>query len=34
VPLYSLPVYYAHTKDLDFRPYPDELPRFWEARWK
>jgi peptide/nickel transport system substrate-binding protein len=27
-------VYYAHTKDLDFRPYPDELPRFWEARWK
>jgi peptide/nickel transport system substrate-binding protein len=34
VPLYSLPVYYAHTRDLDFRPYPDELPRFWEARWK
>jgi peptide/nickel transport system substrate-binding protein len=33
-PLYSLPVYYAYTKDLEFRPDPDELPRFWEARWK
>lgn len=33
-PLYSLPVYYAHTKDLDFKPYADEIPRFWEARWK
>jgi peptide/nickel transport system substrate-binding protein len=33
-PLYSLPVYYAHTKELDFRPYADEIPRFWEARWK
>jgi peptide/nickel transport system substrate-binding protein len=34
VPLYSLPVYYAHTRELQFQPYPDELPRFWEARWK
>jgi peptide/nickel transport system substrate-binding protein len=34
VPLYSLPVYYAYTKDLSFQPYPDEIPRFWEARWK
>jgi peptide/nickel transport system substrate-binding protein len=34
VPLYSLPVYYAYTKDLDFKPYPDELPRFWEYKWK
>jgi peptide/nickel transport system substrate-binding protein len=34
VPLYSLPVYYAYTRDLEFRPDPDELPRFWEARWK
>ena len=34
VPLYSLPVYYAYTKDLEFRPDPDELPRFWEARWR
>jgi peptide/nickel transport system substrate-binding protein len=34
VPLWSLPVNYAFTKDLAFTPYPDELPRFWEARWK
>ncbi len=34
VPLYSLPVYYAYTKDLRFTPYPDEIPRFWEVRWK
>jgi peptide/nickel transport system substrate-binding protein len=34
VPLYSLPVYYAYTKDLTFTAYPDELPRFWESRWK
>jgi peptide/nickel transport system substrate-binding protein len=34
VPLYSLPVYYAFTKGLQFQPYPDEIPRFWEARWK
>jgi len=33
-PLYSLPVYYAYSKELDFRPYADEIPRFWEARWK
>jgi peptide/nickel transport system substrate-binding protein len=34
VPLYSLPVFYAHAQELDFTPHPDELPRFWEARWK
>ena len=34
VPLYSLPVFYAHSKELDFRPHADESPRFWEARWK
>ncbi len=34
VPLYSLPVYYAYAKELEFRPYPDEIPRFWETRWK
>jgi peptide/nickel transport system substrate-binding protein len=34
VPLWSLPVNYAFSKDLAFAPYPDELPRFWEARWK
>ena len=34
VPLYSLPVYYAYVKELEFKPYPDEIPRFWETRWK
>ena len=34
VPLYSLPVYYAYTKDVTFEAYPDEIPRFWESRWK
>jgi peptide/nickel transport system substrate-binding protein len=34
VPMYSLPVYYAYTKDLEFTAYPDELPRFWESKWK
>ncbi len=25
---------YAYTKDLDFKTYPDELPRFYLAKWK
>lgn len=34
VPLYSLPVYYVATSDLNFKVYPDEMPRFWEMTWK
>ena len=34
VPLWSLPVYYVATADLDFKAYPDEMPRFWEMSWK
>ncbi|MEJ8834841.1 ABC transporter substrate-binding protein [Ramlibacter sp. AN1133] len=34
VPLWSLPVYYVATKEVNFRPYADELPRFWEMSWK
>lgn len=34
VPLYSLPVYYVASKDLNFKAYPDELVRFWEMSWK
>ena len=34
VPLYALTTYYASSKDLDFKAYPDELPRFWEMKWK
>lgn len=33
-PLFSYSTYYAHTADLDFTAYPDELPRFYEASWK
>ncbi|WP_242495061.1 hypothetical protein [Salinicola tamaricis] len=33
-PLFSYSTYYAYTSDLNFTPYPDELPRFVEASWK
>jgi peptide/nickel transport system substrate-binding protein len=34
VPLYNLVTFYVASKDLEFASYPDELPRFWEMRWK
>ncbi|MEJ5377352.1 MAG: ABC transporter substrate-binding protein [bacterium] len=34
VPLFSYVSNYAFHKDLEFTPYPDEVPRFFEARWK
>jgi peptide/nickel transport system substrate-binding protein len=34
VPLWSLPVFYVAAKDLSFKAYPDEMPRFWEMAWK
>ncbi|MGY4509513.1 ABC transporter substrate-binding protein [Bradyrhizobium sp. USDA 3650] len=34
VPLYSLPVYYVANAELNFKAYPDEIPRFWETTWK
>jgi peptide/nickel transport system substrate-binding protein len=34
VPLYALTTYYIGAKDLDFKAYPDELPRFSEMKWK
>ncbi len=34
VPLYSLVTFYVSGKGLDFKTYPDELPRLWEARWR
>ena len=34
VPLWSLPVYYVANKEVNFRPYSDELVRFWEMSWK
>jgi peptide/nickel transport system substrate-binding protein len=34
VPLWSLPVYYVASKEVNFKPYADELVRFWEMSWK
>jgi peptide/nickel transport system substrate-binding protein len=34
LPLWSLPVYYVASKDVKFKPYHDELVRFWEMSWK
>jgi peptide/nickel transport system substrate-binding protein len=34
VPLYALVTWYVQSKDLVFKPYPDELPRFYEMSWK
>jgi peptide/nickel transport system substrate-binding protein len=34
LPLYTNPSVYAFTKDLDFKAYPDENPRFFNAKWK
>jgi peptide/nickel transport system substrate-binding protein len=34
VPLYSIPTSYVATKDLVFKAYPDEIPRFWEMSYK
>jgi len=34
LPLWSLPVYYVASKDLNFEAYPDEMVRFWEMSWR
>jgi len=34
LPLYTYAVTYGYSKQLDFKPYPDELPRFFLAKWK
>jgi peptide/nickel transport system substrate-binding protein len=34
VPLWTLPVYYVASKEVNFKPYHDELVRFWEMSWK
>ncbi|MBB2930504.1 ABC transporter substrate-binding protein [Paraburkholderia silvatlantica] len=33
-PLFSYSTNYAFTSDLNFQPWPDELPRFYQASWK
>jgi peptide/nickel transport system substrate-binding protein len=34
LPLWTYPIAYAHTSDLDFTLQTDEIPRFETARWK
>jgi peptide/nickel transport system substrate-binding protein len=34
VPLHTYVTTYGYSKQLDFTPYPDELPRFYLAKWK
>ena len=34
MPLHTYVTTYGFTKTLDFKPYPDELPRFFLAKWK
>ncbi len=34
VPLFTWPTNYAMTKDLDWTPTADEIPRFFTAKWK
>ena len=34
MPLFTTVTTYGYSKTLDFAPYPDELPRFFLAKWK
>jgi len=34
LPMFSYAKYYAFSKDLDFKPTPDEIPQFYSAGWK
>ncbi len=34
LPLYTYTIPYGLSRQLNFKPYPDELPRFWLASWK
>jgi peptide/nickel transport system substrate-binding protein len=34
LPMFSYVTFYAHTDQLEFTPTPDEVPRFYTARWK
>jgi peptide/nickel transport system substrate-binding protein len=34
LPLFTYPVNYAYTRDLEFAPAVDEVPRFFASRWK
>ena len=34
LPMFTLAINYAYTKDLDFTPRTDEIPRFFTSKWK
>ena len=34
LPMFTYAKYYAFSKDLDFKTTPDEIPRFYTAKWK
>ncbi len=34
LPMFTYAKYYAFSKDLDCHPTPDEIPRFYNAKWK
>jgi len=34
LPMHTFVTQYGYSKDLNFKPYPDELPRFYLASWK
>ncbi len=34
LPMFTYAKYYAYSKDLDFTPTSDEIPRFYAAKWK
>ncbi len=34
LPMNSYSIYYAHTVDLEFTPFKDEIPRYYLYRWK
>jgi peptide/nickel transport system substrate-binding protein len=34
LPMFTFTVTYGYSKQLNFKPYPDELPRFFLSSWK
>ncbi|MDX1528284.1 MAG: ABC transporter substrate-binding protein [Gammaproteobacteria bacterium] len=34
LPMFTYAKYYVYSKDLDFKATPDEIPRFYTAKWK
>ncbi len=34
LPMFTYAKYYVYSKDLDFKTTPDEIPRFYNAKWK